>query len=334
MSVTIYEIAEKADVSSSTVSRALRDDAKEVRPGSTARAADIRRIASELGYRPNVRARGFSQRRTFGIGMLYTDYAWIFEGMNTQVVSSLVRTLQQSGYHLVFAPIDDSGSWEDIVLGGQIDGCVVFQKLPDHVDDALRDRQLPIVLLGDDSDPEVSRVVVDDFAGAYAATKHLIGLGHKRIGYYVHDLIKPHCSIDERLRGYRAALDECGLNRQECLQIPTEDMVHQIVHCDSRPTGIVAYSNFEATVLAHAMWQYGIGIPGDISIVGFNDLFATRHMTPPLTTVGYDAVRIGEFGAQIVVGQIESPPEDGKPTVTEIKPKLVVRGSTGPPPEE
>jgi LacI family transcriptional regulator len=265
--------------------------------------------------------------------MLYTDDAWLFEGMNTQVVSSLVRTLQQSGYHLVFAPIDESGSWEDIVLGGQIDGCVVFQKLPEHVGEALRDRQLPIVLLGDNSDPEVSQVVVDDVAGAYAATKHLIGFGHKRIAFYVHDSIKPHCSIGERLRGYRSALDERGLNRQECLQMPTENMIHQIVHCDDRPTGIVAYSNYEATVLVHSMWQYGIGIPRNISIVGFNDIFATRHMTPPLTSVRYDAVRIGELGAQLVVHEIESPPEERKPIFKEVKPKLVVRSSTGPPQE-
>ena len=71
---------------------------------------------------------------------LYTDDAWIFEGMNTEVVNSLVRSLQRGGYHLVFAPIDESGAWEEIVLGGQIDGGVVFQTLPAEVCTALRER--------------------------------------------------------------------------------------------------------------------------------------------------------------------------------------------------
>ena len=180
MSVTIYEIAERAGVSSSTVARILRGDIKESHRRSAETAQRIRHLANEMGYRPNLRARAFSRGRTHGIGLLYTDDAWIFEGMNTEVVGSLVRALQRPGYHLVFAPIDDTGVWEEIVLGGQIDGGVVFQSLPDKVRDTLRERRLPLVLLGDNSDPTLSQVVVDDFAGAYAATKHLIGLGHQQ----------------------------------------------------------------------------------------------------------------------------------------------------------
>jgi DNA-binding LacI/PurR family transcriptional regulator len=330
MSVTIYEIAERAGVSSSTVARILRGDVK----GSHRRSADtaqrIRRLAREMGYRTNLRARAFSRRRTHGIGLLYTDDAWIFEGMNTEVVNSLVRALQRSGYHVVFAPIDSSGAWEEIVLGGQIDGGVVFQTLPQNVCDILRERQLPIVLLGDNSDPTVSQVVVDDVAGAYAATKHLIGLGHQRILFFVHKTIKPHCSVEERLAGYRAAMTEAGLEPIECIQAGEEYAVDQIVRDQPRPTGAVCYSNLEATLIVHAMWQYGVTIPGELSVVGFNDLFATRYMTPPLTTVGFDAAKIGELGVQLVLREIELADEESQPEVLVVKPKLIVRGSTGP----
>src|SRR3990172_5634169 len=107
MSVTIYEIAERAGVSSSTVARILRGDIKESHRRSAETAQRIRRLAREMGYRTNLRARAFSRGRTHGIGLLYTDDAWIFEGMNTEVVSSLVRALQRAGCHLVFAPIDE-----------------------------------------------------------------------------------------------------------------------------------------------------------------------------------------------------------------------------------
>jgi LacI family transcriptional regulator len=330
MPVTIYEIAKLAGVSSSTVARILRGDVKESHQRSANTAKRIRRLASEMGYRPNLRARAFSRGRTHGIGLLYTDDAWIFEGMNTQVVNSLVRALQRAKYHLVFAPIDATGAWEEIVLGGQIDGGVVFQSLPGEVLAALQERELPLVLLGDNSDPALSQVVIDDVAGAYAATKHLIGLGHKRILFYVHQTIKPHCSIGERLAGYRIAMDEAALDRWECVHIAEEDVVDVLVRGDDRPTSVVCYCNLEATLINHAMWQYGVSIPADLSIVGFNDLFATKYMTPPLTTIGFDAAKIGELGARLVLQEIAAPREKRQPMVMSIKPKLIVRGSTGP----
>jgi LacI family transcriptional regulator len=304
MSVTIYEIAERAGVSSSTVARILRGDVRESQRRSAANAQRIRDLANEMGYRPNLRARAFSRGRTHGIGLLYTDDAWIFEGVNTAVVNSLVRSLQREGYHLVFCPVDESSSWEEVVLGGQIDGGVVFQTLPVEVAEAVRKRQLPLVLLGDNSDPGMSQVVVDDFAGAYAATKHLLGLGHRDVVMFVHESIKPHCSVEERLSGYRTAMDEAGLESRECLRISEGEVVDVLVRGDERPTGVVCYSDLESTLLVHALWQYGMAIPGNISLVGFNDVFATRYMTPPLTTVGFDAARIGELGAQLVLVQV------------------------------
>lgn len=332
MSVTIYEIAERAGVSSSTVARILRGDVKESYRRSAETAERIRHIAKEMGYRPNLRARAFSRGRTHGIGLLYTDDAWIFEGMNTEVVSSLVRALQKSKYHLVFAPIDASGAWEEIVLGGQIDGGVVFQSLPAEVLSAMQKHELPLVLLGDNSDPTISQVVVDDIAGAYAATKHLLGLGHKRILFFVHQTVKPHCSIAERLAGYRAAIDATQAERYECVRMSEEDVIDILVRGSERPTGIVCYSNLEATLIVHAMWQYGVSIPADLSVIGFNDLFATRYMTPPLTTVGFDAAKIGEYGARLVLKDIGTPIDARQAMGMAVKPKLNVRGSTGPAP--
>jgi LacI family transcriptional regulator len=330
MSVTIYEIAERAGVSSSTVARILRGDVRESHRRSAATAQRIRQLASEMGYRPNLRARAFSRGRTHGIGLLYTDDAWIFEGVNTEVVNSLVRSLKREGYHLVFCPVDESGSWEEIVLGGQIDGGVVFQTLPAEVAEAVRERELPLVLLGDDSDPAMSQVVVDDFAGAYAATKHLLGLGHRRVMMFVHESVKPHCSVEERLSGFRTAVSEAGLEPRECLRVSEGEAVDALVRGDSRPTGVVCYSDLESTLLVHALWQYGVAIPRDVSIVGFNDVFGTRFMTPPLTTVGFDAAKIGELGTQLVLKAVGAENKEQKPAVITVKPTLIVRGSTAP----
>ncbi|MGD9637004.1 MAG: substrate-binding domain-containing protein, partial [Pirellulales bacterium] len=90
------------------------------------------------------------------------------------------------------------------------------------------------------------------------------------------------------------------------------------------------YSDLESTLLVHGLWQVGVSIPGDVSLIGFNDVFGTRYMTPPLTTVGFDAAKIGEMGAQLVLKDSGSTAEEKQPTVFTIKPKLIVRGSTGP----
>lgn len=329
MSVTIYEIAERAGVSSSTVARILRGDNRRSYRRSAETAERVLKIAREMGYRPNLRARAFSRGKTRGIGLLYTDDAWIFEGVNTTVVNSLVRTLQDAGHHLVFCPIDEGSAWQEIVLGGQIDGGVVFQTLPAEVAQAVRERHLPLVLLGDDSDPTMSQVVVDDFAGAYAATKYLLGLGHEWIMIFVHESVKPHCSVEERLSGYRAAMDEAKLMTRELVRAHEGDAINALARGDSRPTAVICYSDLESTLLVHGLWQVGVSIPGDVSVIGFNDVFATRYMTPPLTTVGFDAAKIGELGAQLVLKDAEAAIEEKQPTIHTIKPQLIVRGSTG-----
>jgi len=330
MSVTIYEIAEQAGVSSSTVARILRGDNRSSYRRSAETAERVRRIAAELGYRPNQRARAFSRGRTRGIGLLYTDDAWIFEGVNTTVVNSLVRSLQEVGHHLVFCPVDERGAWEDIVLGGQIDGGVVFQPLPPDVATAVRERRLPLVLLGDDSDPTLSQVVVDDAAGAFAATKHLLGLGHQRVMLFVHESVKPHCSVGKRLDGYRDAMDEAGRAKCEMLRVHETDAIDVLARGVSRPTAVICYSDLESTLLVHGLWQIGLEVPRDVSLIGFNDTFATRYMTPPLTIVGFDAAKIGELGAKLLLEDLESGNVPNQPTALTVKPNLVVRGSTGP----
>lgn len=330
MSVTIYQIAERAGVSSSTVARILRGEARNSYRRSIETAERVRKIAREMGYRPNVRARAFSRGKTRGIGLLYTDDAWIFEGVNTEVVNSLVRVLQQEGHHLVFCPIDDRGDWQEIVLGGQIDGGVVFQTLPTEVVTAVRERNLPLVLLGDNSDPSLSQVVVDDSAGAYAATKYLISLGHERVMVFVHETIKPHCSVQERVAGYRAAMQEANLPERELVRVDEGTAIEALTRGKDRPTAALCYSDLESTLLVHGLWQVGVKIPGDVSLIGFNDVFATQYMTPPLTTVGFDAAKIGEAGAKLVLKDSGSSADSKAPTVVTIHPNLIVRGSTGP----
>jgi LacI family transcriptional regulator len=331
MPATIYDIARVAGVSSSTVARVLRGDTKEGRKDSAERAERIRRIARQLGYRPNLRARAFSEGRTRSVGLLFSDDAWVFHGVNDKVVQGLVQELRKERHHLVLAPLDEHGDWEQVVLGGYVDGCVTFQPLSPVVRRALAGADLPCVLLGDNSDPELPHIVVDDHGGAYAATRHLISLGHQRIALFVHAEVKPHCSIDERRRGYEAAMREHSLTPQ-FWHVSEAEAIEQLLRERERPTGLICYSDLESTLIANAMWHYGVQIPRDLSLVGFNDKFATEYMTPPLTTVGFDAHRIGVLGAQMILSHLGDEGESSDAARSQrIMTRLIVRGSTAPP---
>lgn len=334
MPATIYDIARQAGVSSSTVARVLRGDTKGDRKDSAERAARIRQIADSLGYRPNLRARAFSEQRTKGVGLLYTDDAWVFEGVNDKVLQGLVRELRKHDHHLLLVPVDEGGDWEELLLGGHVDGCVTFQPLSEPVRNGLRQAALPCVLLGDNSDTDLPHIVVDDVAGSYSAARHLIALGHRRIGLYVHNTVKPHCSIQERFQGFETAMTEEGLepNFWHCSE---DEMISVLTRGGARPTGLICYSDLESTLIGHAMWQYGLKIPADLSLIGFNDKFATKYMTPPLTTVGFDANQIGTLGAELIIRNLtsESLAENQPPASIQVKTQLIVRGSTAAPPK-
>ena len=267
------------------------------------------------------------------MGLLYTDDRWVFEGVNDKVVQGLVEELRKHGHHLLLAPVDDQGAWEDVVLGGHVDGCVTFQYLPEQVRRGIRGLDLPCILLGDNSDPDMPQIVVDDRGGAFAATRHLISLGHRRIGMFVHSSVKPHCSINERRQGFEAAMRDHQLSPM-FWHASEGEVIDVLLHGADRPTAMLCYSDLESTYIAHGMWQYGLKIPQDLSLVGFNDKFSTEYMSPPLTTVSFDAKRIGQLGAELIIGALEGESTvngDCTPKTFQIKTKLIVRGSTSPP---
>lgn len=346
MPATIYDIAREAGVSSSTVARVLKGNTRGLRRDSAERAARIRRIASDLGYRPNARARAFSEQRTKGVGLLYDNDAWIFEGVNDRVVQGLVRELRSADHHALLIPLDDGDAWREVVLGGQVDGCVVFHRLPDAIRDSIREAGIPCVMLGDDSDPLMPQVLVDDFGGAYSAARHLIGLGHTDFGLYVHEGVKPHCSIRERRQGVEAAMRDAGLKPQ-FWHCSVATLVESVLRGAGRPTGLICYSDLESTLVVHALWKFGLRVPEALSIVGFNQKFATEFMTPPLTTIGFDAEEIGRLGARLLMeNQLKptrstnarhaengktAPVDDSAAEVHRVSTELIVRASTARP---
>jgi LacI family transcriptional regulator len=210
MTPTIGEIARRAGVSASTVARALRGDVKGAQKRSSQKMLEIRRISEELGYRPSWRARALSRGKTHSIGLLYADPMWIFEDPMNEIAVALTETLQRFTYDLRLIPVNQGEQWKELVYGGAIDAVAFLVSMPPTAREIVDSKSVPVVMIGD-ALPEVPYVVPNDEAGGYLATRHLLGLGHKKIVYFVSKTIRPHFSVDQRRLGYERAMREAGV---------------------------------------------------------------------------------------------------------------------------
>ena len=328
MAVTIDQIAERVGVSSSTVARALRGDVKGAQKRSSQKVNEILRVSEELGYQPHWGARALSRGKTHSIGLLYSNAKWIFEDPMNDIAISFTESLQEQNYDLRLIPVTSSSDWKEIVYGNGVDGLAFLLHVPEPVHEVVRSARLPSVVLGDQFENAV-HVMPDDAAGGYLAARHLIGLGHKRIVYYIADSIRPHVSVDQRKEGYERAMREAGLADQITVwHLSTEEAMGRLLGPDP-PTAMIGYCHVEALRITHAAWAHGLSIPTDLSLIAFNDIAITENMTPPLSTVGYDTREIGKIGAKLLVQQIESPDQPNTKDVV-VPERLNIRGTTAP----
>lgn len=330
VSATVEQIARRAGVSASTVARVLRGDVKGAQKRSARNAEEILRISEELGYRPNWTARALSRGKTHTIGLLYSNAKWIFEDPMNELAISFTDTLKQRGYDLRLIPADSPDNWQEIVLGGAVDGLVMMQHTPPGGREAIQKSNLPTVLLGDKQDLGLPQVFPDDLGGAYIATRHLLLLGHKRILFHIDESIREHHSVPERCEGFRKAMDEAGLAESgEVLRSETQSVMDRLLGPD-RPTAVIGYCHIEALKILQAAWTVGLAVPTDFSLIGFNDTWITQCLTPPLTVVGFDPSEMGRRGAELLVRMIESP-ADSPPGDVVVPERLIIRGTTAPP---
>jgi LacI family transcriptional regulator len=321
---TIYDIAHRAGVNPSTVSRALNQPGR-VAPDTESR---ILEAAKELGYRANPAARALPTGRTRTIALLVAD-------ITNPVVFDIIRGAERSaaagGYTLVIAESQESSAEESSVvdrLFASVDGFVLAMS---RLDDASIQRvaaTVPTVL--------VNRVVdcVESIVPAYAAgiaelVDHLVGLGHRRIAF----LDGPAQSWTSARR-WEAIRDAAAARGAEAIEIGPGDPTLDGGAAQLQPvlaagaTAAVAYNDVMAIGLLRAAVEADISVPGRLSIAGFDDIFGADFTTPRLTTVKAPLTEMGEqalHALQILV-------DGGEPeTIERLPSTLIVRASTGSP---
>jgi DNA-binding LacI/PurR family transcriptional regulator len=324
---TIIDVAGKAGVSKSVVSRVMRGEAAVSKSSRDAVVA----AAEELGYRANAVARSLVQRRSYNVGVMVSDLHNIFFA---EVLDGLYAAAAERGYRTLITtgnrdPVAEERALEQL-LELRTDGIVLAgARLAADVVGAAA-RSVPIALVGSDLRlPEVDVVVDDDFRGAELAVEHLAALGHRDIA-----LIDggEGAGAAERRNGYQAAMAKAGLARHVRVEPGdfTEGGGHEgarrLLKGARRPTAIFASNDQSAVGALNAINEAGMRVPQDVSLMGYDNtaLAALRHIS--LTTIHQPRNQIGEMAMKAVVRRIEHPGSPARRHV--LAPKLIVRETT------
>jgi LacI family transcriptional regulator len=335
-SVTIRDVARVAEVHPGTVSRALNVETRALVNPETAER--VLQAAEQLGYRPNRIARGLKTSRSHTIGVLIPD---ITNPLFPPILRGIEDRLDEAGYTSLIVNTDNDPERERIYLeamrGRQVDGFISAT--------ARLDRELLVELAADGTplvlvnrsleDESVPAVTVDDRRGVALAVEHVVRLGHERIGHVAgpQNLSTGH----RRHLGFIDAMRSAGLQAPaECIRFGTSFTEEEgarasteLLDVTPNLTAIVAGNDLMAIGCYDTLERRGLSCPGDISIVGFNDMPFVDRLRPPLTSVRIPQRDIGKVAADLLLEQLSGAGE----MTTEIllEPTLMIRGSTTPP---
>jgi len=333
---TIKDVAAEAGVHPSTVSRVLTDHA-----GSSIKPATrevVLAAATRLGYRPSVLARGLRLRQTMTLGMLVPD---ITNPFFSSIIKGAEHAARSRGYNVILCNSEDDPEREAVCLHQlrehQVDGLLIASsQMADDTIEELRADGYPFVLLNRAThNAEDLAVVVDNHTAAAEVIGYLAGLGHRRIGHVAGPL-NTTTGID-RLAGYRAAVRELGLADDVALVIEADSFSIEAGHSalermlagPAEPTALFAANDLIAIGMIQLLRETGIAVPGDLSVVGFNDIPLAGLLQPALTTVRVPQLDMGVTGARLLIDRLENRPIDDVRLT--LPTELIVRSSAAPP---
>ena len=327
----LEEIARLAGVSRSTVSRVINDHPS-VRPAVRER---VQRIIAETGFQPNAAARSLASQRAYMIGLVIprTVHTVFTDPYFPRLTQGVAQACNDRDYTLsLFIENEDVKLFPRLSRSGLMDGVVVQAS---SVDDGLIPKLLatgmPLVVAGRPSQTAgVSFVDVDNVKGSYSAVTHLVRLGHSRIATITGPL-NTSVGVD-RLAGYRQALQERGVPIDEAL-IVTGDFTEQGGYyaarrlLTARPSALFAASDVMARGAIRALAEAGLSVPGDVAVVGFDDLPPATVTSPLLTTVRQPIRRLGAKAVETLLDVITYGAEPARRIVFDTE--LIIRESCG-----
>ena len=348
---TIHDIARRLNVSSTTVWRAIHGRER-VSPKTKQLILDE---VERTGYRPSLVAQNLSSGRTQTLGVVVPTIA-------NSVYAALVRAVEQAafdrGYSIILCDTDFNLEREqqylDLLKRRRVEGVLLIPFARGTTADSTHLRLL--VQAGIDvvcmqqrlPTNEVPQVAPDNFGAARAMTRHLIGLGHRRIAFFHGGLPLWHVSMRERFEGFRAALVEAGLPEDPRLVLEAgsfesilagdegefyADRVKDLLRSEHRPTAVFAPVDVLAIKVMAAIRALGMRVPDDVAVVGFDDIRMSAYTDPPLTTVRHPSGTVGKRAAELLFnrlsGDAEANPDYDGALMERVPCELVIRQSCG-----
>ena len=332
--VTIKDIARALNLSTSTVSRALR--------GSYEISAETKRLvinyAERVHYMPNPIALSLKANRSKVLGVIVPQIANHFF---SQAINGIEAVAYSRGYHVVIMQSHENYEREIITVeqavNRKVDGLLI--SLSSQTIDVthlqkLHEKKFPIVLFDRVSQAlDVPKIIADNYGGAFAATEHLIQTGRRRIA---HIGIPAYMSItQERLAGYRAALDKYGLPYDETLirhvglgQYEIDPIVIELLTQSPPPDAFFTASDRLALGCMAALRRLGVAIPEQAALIGFTNVTVADLLAPSLSTIEQPAVEIGQMAAERLIDLIERPQQKLCTGTEKLPTRLVVRESS------
>lgn len=319
----------------STVSRALSGHARI----SEATRRRVWKLAEQLNYQPNHLAAALRKGRSNTLGVIVPNIDGHFFAL---VVKGAEEVANQAGFNVMLCQSNEDHAHEaknvETLMNAQVDGILVSLARNTHDFnhfERARQRNVPLVFFDRILDgSEVSAVVVDDFLGAYQATKHLVDQGRRRIAHFGGP---QHLNIyKDRFRGYCQALHEAGLPLEEELVVLSNDMslndgtvgIQQLLALSQPPDAIFSSGDFTAVGALQALKKRGLQVPHDVALSGFGNETFSSLTEPQLTTVDQQCEEMGGTAVRLLLEMVQATGHRLPPRKIVLAPRLMLRESS------
>lgn len=311
--VTLKDIAEKAGVSSMTVSRVMNGNTKDVSAKTSER---IKKIAEEMGYIPNSSARALASHSSRLIAALLTDYGHgstpLEDSYSSCFFGELARQIRKEGYDLMLHYVQDYSDINYSLKSWNVAGAVFIGMFDENIRKIQEHNSIPLIFTDSYSSVRsITNVGIDDYQGGELAARYLLENGHRNLAF-IGPAALSNGVIMHRLRGFCSYLREQGISlpAEHIADASSEQMaalLERLCRCPEPVTGIFTTSDVCASWIYAAAYQLGIRIPEDLSVVGFDDIRMSRYMIPPLTTIRQDIRQKAVIACELLMKNIRNP---------------------------
>lgn len=332
--ITIYDIARRLQVSSSTVSRALQDHPEL----SQKTIAKVKATAEKLGYRHNSFASNLRKQRTYTIGMIVHE---LQSNFMVSVLAGVEKITSRAGYDLIITHSSESFEKEEAnvrnLFHKRVDGLFVSLSLNspniNHFK-PFRDKGIPVMFFDRvEENSDSAKIIIDNYRCGYLATRHLIEQGSRRIVMVTSNLQRNVYA--QRYRGYKDALFDHNIAYDSDLVL-IKDLSEnsgvasamEILKMNPLPDGAFITNDFTAAVCLQTLKDYGVNIPEDIAIVGFNNDNICKFVEPNLTTINYPGFDMGAIAAENMILHLDGGGNIDSTSKIVVRSELIIRDSS------